>query len=154
MENDEMGYSLNVANVADSVDVDPACRIVAMYIQSSGGMAAPGSCLQKVPTSFLETVANYEEVSRENQEKIVENVLLMALLFNHAEGGSVTLESSGDLMSFTFTLLIMESLARKGLVKIDYRNVSLTDNAESPLMTATDLGREYAKKHGFGAGDE
>lgn len=148
MENDEMGYSLNVANIADSVDVDPACRIVAMYIQSSGGMASPGTCLQKIPTSFLESVANYEDVPLPAQEKTMENVLLMSLLLNHAEGGSVTYEESGTLMSATFTLLIMEGLARKGLVEIEYRNVSLTDNLNEPLVRPTELGHEYSKRMG------
>ena len=148
MEHDEMGYSLNIANVADSVDVDPACRIVAMYIQSSGGMASPGTCLQKIPTSFLESVANYEDVPLPTQEKTMENVLLMSLLLNHAEGGSVTYEESGTIMSATFTLLIMESLARKGLVEIEYRNVSLTDNLNEPLDRPTEPGNDNSKRMG------
>ena len=111
-------------------------------------MASPGTCLQKIPTSFLESVANYEDVPLPTQEKTMENVLLMSLLLNHAEGGSVTYEESGTIMSATFTLLIMESLARKGLVEIEYRNVSLTDNLNEPLVRPTELGHEYSKRMG------
>lgn len=145
-------YTVDLSRVAESTSTSPTCRMLALYIMSKGGMASPGECLRQLPDEFVQkiTLLSENKFDDKTRDQLSEDLLLTSLLINHAEGGTLNFEESIRVVDSLYALIIVESLARKGLVDLDYKNISLTDNLNKEIARISEKGTEYAKKHGIG----
>ena len=147
-------YTLNLKQIIASTTCSPTVRLIAMFLEAKGGLVSPGECLKLLPDEFINDVSIMfdPDTNIENKDKLEEDVMLISLIINHAEGGAASAEDAYDLFSSFFTLAVIESLSRKGLVEINYQNVSLTDST-GYLVKISDQGKEYVDNN-FGAKDE
>ena len=152
---DSNDYALNLDTLIDSTSCSSSARILALSLKLSNGYLTVGDLLKKIPDEFLNRMMVITEISDKDViEKIQGEILEIALVFNHAEGGSINESDVDALANSTSVLLVMESLSRKGLVKLEYQNASLTDRLDAPLAEITELGKDLVKKFGMGGDKE
>ncbi len=141
-------FSLNLDTLIADTGASSTARILALSLQASPGYLSPGDLIRKIPNEFLSKVCddNLVTVEGPHRDKVFEELMQVALVLNHAEGGTVVESEISKLVNSTLVLITMESLCRKGLVELEYKNASLTDNLDAPLAKLTDFGRDLANQ--------
>ena len=149
-------FSLNLDTLISCTSASSTARILALSLQVAGGYLSPGDLLKKIPDEFLAKVCddNLMLEDLDYREKVFGELMEVALVLNHAEGGTIEETEVSKLVNSTLVLVTMESLSRKGLVELEYQNASLTDRKDAPLVKLTEHGKDIANQLRGNTGDQ
>lgn len=119
---DMVAYSLNYELITKQKDLMAVTRLLAADLQRDGYIKV-GDFMKDLADSDLETIV--QEMER-NDDKQYDDLILIAEMLATGEGcdPSKTPSDFGDRMRQLMTLLVIESLGRKGLVKVYRENMS------------------------------
>lgn len=130
---DGNGYTLNYEMITKSKECLAITRLLAADLIRDGYINV-GEYVQSLSDSDLETLVQLME--REDDAQYEDFILISEMLAT-GEGcdASKGLEDFGDRMNQLVTLLVCESLGRKGLVKVYHENMSFhPDMAEKIVV--------------------
>lgn len=117
-------YTINLEKIAYEKDMSPVTRTLALDLMKNPYLS-PGDYFQSLTDAelsiLLEMVESKDDGTLENEAE----VLLLSQMLARAEG--VVTDSIDEIvnhMSYLAMLVASVSLARKGLVKVNYENLS------------------------------
>lgn len=117
-------YTINLEKIAYEKDMSPVTRTLALDLMKNPYLS-PGDFFQNLTDAevsiLLEMVESKDDGTLENEAE----VLLLSQMLARAEG--VVTDSIDEIvnhMSYLAMLVASVSLARKGLVKVNYENLS------------------------------
>lgn len=117
-------YTINLEKIAYEKDLSPVTRTLALDLMKNPYLS-PGDFFQNLTDAevsiLLEMVESKDDGTLENEAE----VLLLSQMLARAEG--VVTDSIDEIvnhMSYLAMLVASVSLARKGLVKVNYENLS------------------------------
>jgi hypothetical protein len=116
------GYTVNLEEVSKQKDLMAVTRLLAMDLQRDGYVVV-GDFIKDISDTDLENIV--QDMDREGDHQYDDLILISEMLAT-GEGcdASKTPNDFGDRMNQLMTLLVCESLARKGLVKVRRENMS------------------------------
>lgn len=124
MENFEQeSHFINFQAVTEAKDMMAVTRLLASDLMRDGYISV-GDFIKFLSDQDLNTLV--QEMEDEPNERQYENLLLISEMLATGEGcdSSKTAEEFGDRMNQLVTFLVIESLYRKGLVKVFHENMS------------------------------
>jgi len=130
MNDFEKGYTVNYAEVLKAKDVLSVTKLLATQLMNNP-YTSVGDFLQSVPDADLFTL-----IADENGEKHYGDLILISEMLATAEG----LDSSEDFDKFKdrsaqlLGFLIIESLKRKGFVKVHYENMTFDESMGDKII--------------------
>jgi hypothetical protein len=123
-DNEEGKFALAYENIIKSKSLMPLTRTLALDLTTQGYMSV-GDCLKSLSDSDVQNLLNISENNK--SEQFSEIVLITEML---AAGEGLALEgvdtTTARVNQFCM-LIVIESLARKGLVKVFHENMSFGD---------------------------
>ena len=122
------GFVVNCAEVVKSKESLAVTRLLAADLLAKPYIAV-GDWIQSVSDSDLSVLVDGAEPD-ENDEYKLEDLMLILMMLRQAEGLPPIKEDEGfrEGCGQLVTFLVMESLARKKLVRIFYENMSFGDD--------------------------
>jgi hypothetical protein len=134
--NDDIGdgFTVNCAEVVKSKESLAVTRLLAADLLAKPYLAV-GDWIKNVSDSDLSVLVDGSEPD-ENDEYKLEDLMLIVMMLRQAEGlppintDEGFREGCGQLVTF----LVMESLARKKLVRIFYENMSFGDDMKDKVI--------------------
>lgn len=133
-EGAEDGFSVNCAEVVKSKDCLAVTRLLAADLLAKPYLKV-GDWMQSVSDADLQTLINGAEPD-ENDEYKLEDILLVVMMLRQAEG-LAPLKGEEDFRKACgqlVTLMVIESLNRKGLVKVYHENMSFGDDMGDKIV--------------------
>ena len=129
---DMAGCSLNYAEITKQKDLMAMTRLLAVDLMRDGYINV-GNYIKDISDADLESLI--EEMDREDSKQY-DDILLISEMLATGEGcdASKTTEDFQDRMSHMMILLVCESLARKGLVKIHHKNMSFHSDMRDEIV--------------------
>ena len=133
-EGAEDGYTVNCAEVVKSKDCLAVTRLLAADLIAKPYLQV-GDWIKNVSDTDLQTLINGAEPD-ENDEYKLEDILLVVMMLRQAEGLAPMKDDEefragcGQLV----TLLVIESLHRKGLVRAFHENMSFGDDMGDKIV--------------------
>lgn len=126
------GYSLNYEEIAKSKDVMAMTRLLATDLMRDGYIKV-GDFIKDISDADLQTIV--QQMDREGEHQY-DDLILVAEMLATGEGcePSESTEMFGRRMEQLMTLLVCESLARKGLVKVHHENMSFHDDMKDKFV--------------------
>lgn len=130
MNDFEKGYTVNYAEVLKSKDVLSVTKLLATQLMNNP-YTSVGDFLQSVPDADLLTL-----IADDNGEQHYGDHILISEMLATAEGldSSKDFDEFKDRSSQLMGFLIIESLKRKGLVKVYYENMSFDDSMGDKII--------------------
>ena len=128
-ENEDLGsddfpYSINYEKILEQKAMLPITKLLVTELQKNPYML-PGDFFRDLPDSTLHEL---QGVAENNESQHFEEIILMAEMLTQAEGlSSMSFEELNRRTNQFIMYLTLESLKRKGLVKIHYENMSFGD---------------------------
>jgi len=129
MERDYNTYFINLDKIQDYPNILAVTKLLALRIKNNPYMKV-GNFLKNLSDADLKIL-----VSIEDTDPHMEDILMMSFLLARAEGvenGSVELITLHTNMLQNF--IVMESLARKGLVELLHDNMSFGEEASNMII--------------------
>ena len=122
------GFVVNCAEVVKSKESLAVTRLLAADLLAKPYIAV-GDWIRNVSDTDLQTLVDGAEPD-ENDEYKLEDLMLIVMMLRQAEGLPPIKEDEGfrEGCGHLVTLLVIESLARKGLVKVFYENMSFGED--------------------------
>lgn len=118
-------FSINYAKILDQKDMLPTTRLLAADLLSNPYMPV-GDFFAGLSDSALEELL---EVCDNSENPHFEELILIAEMLSNAEGlESGTIDIIHQRANHLITLLAVESLGRKGLVKVYHKNMSFGED--------------------------
>lgn len=133
-DNDEMGYpiEINYKKITESYDLLPAVRLMA-YERLQNPYITPGEWLKNTDDSTISQLLEISEAGAE--EDHYGNVMLMTEMLVQAEGlASDSDEEMLKNLNLFVSLLAIEGLSRKGLVKAYHENMSFGEDMGKKII--------------------
>lgn len=128
-ENEDIGtdgfpFSINYEKILEQKNMLPITRVLVGELQKNPYML-PGDFFRDIPDSTLNEL---QAVAEDNDSAHFEELILMTEMLTQAEGlSSMSFEEMNRRTNQFIMYLTLESLKRKGLVKIHYENMSFGD---------------------------
>ena len=149
----EAEYSLNLDGIIATRDNFFLAGELAFLLKKQGLMSI-GECMKSFNTSQLyKFVDHIEDTFGEedpSENTCHEELFLIGLMFSVAEGESLQMSEDMyvDRMQNTMTLIMMESLHRKGLIELTHTNISFDEACKDrPVARATQRGIDWKEQH-------
>jgi len=154
---DESILSLNIKNIRDDKTQRATVRLLASFIMEHG-LVSIDQCLEQISDSDLFRINALDIESEDATEEDINEISMIAMLLNHAEGGTIGSETTYQkealrLINSTIVMLTIEALARKGMIDVKRCNYTLDDSpavASRPLAKITEAGKAWAREQGIG----
>lgn len=130
---DEFGsYTVNYDKVVNSTDCLAVTRLLAASVIKNPYMKV-GDFFQNISDADLKTLV---EIADDNEIENFDDFCLIGEMLAAAEGlpPSDSIEDVQTRMSQTISFVIVESLARKKLVKVYYENMSFGEDMAKKLL--------------------
>ena len=126
-------YNVNFAEVIKHTECLAVTRMLARDIMDNPYMVV-GDWFKNLPMSDLTTLSNL--AGAEPEEANFEDLILISMMLATAEGVQVpdTQEGIRKLVAQFTAFLIIESLARKGLVRVYHENMSFGDELGDKIV--------------------
>lgn len=130
MNDFENGYTVNYVEVLKSKDVLSVTKLLATQLMNNP-YTSVGDFLQSVPDADLLTL-----IADDDGEQHYGDHILISEMLATAEGldSSKDFDEFKDRSSQLMGFLIIESLKRKGLVKVYYENMSFDDSMGDKII--------------------
>jgi hypothetical protein len=126
-----MNLDINYPNVAAEKTFSKATRSIAKYLMTVPYISV-GEFLQNISDTDLDELVN---VANRDDDDAVSELMMLAEMLSRAEGVfTETPEEYGENVGFIRMLLASVSLARKGLVKVNYENISFSRDMLSKVI--------------------
>lgn len=128
-ENEDIGtdgfpFSINYERILEQKSMLPITKLLVVELQKNPYML-PGDFFRDIPDSTLNEL---QAVAEDNDSAHFEELILMTEMLTQAEGlSSMSFEEMNRRTNQFIMYLTLESLKRKGLVKIHYENMSFGD---------------------------
>lgn len=124
-------FNVNFAAVLSQKDFLSVTRMLAADIMSTPYMSV-GDFMCKLSDEELATLL---DISEHEEHPRLDEILLISEMLASAEGleGS-TIETAHDRINQFCVFLVLESLKRKGLVKLRYENMSLGEDYKDKII--------------------
>ena len=125
-ENEDMGedgfpYTINYEKILEQKSMLPITKLLVVEIQKNPYMT-PGDFFKDLPDSTLHEL---QTVADDDASEHFEELILMAEMLTQAEGlASMSFEEMNLRVKQFIMFLTLESLKRKGLIKLHYHNMS------------------------------
>jgi hypothetical protein len=124
-DDEDTTFHVNYAKVLDQKDMLPVTRLLAADLLSTPYMPVGDFIAGLSDASLAELI----EVCNDENHPHFEELLLIAEMLSAAEGlESGTLDTIHERTNHLITLIAIESLARKGLVKVHHKNMSFGED--------------------------
>ncbi len=122
---DAQGYTINYEKVLESDDMSSVTKLLALKLMKTPYMSV-GDFLQSLSDSDVESMVQMLEA----KEKRLDDILIISEMLATAEGldGAADLDVFIDRSNQLTGFIIIESLKRKGLVKVYYENMSFGED--------------------------
>lgn len=132
------GYSLNYGEIAAHKELMAVTRLLAAEMMKTPYVVV-GDFIKDLSDSDLKALMKAEE------EQEFEDLILMSEMLACGEGceQSSTDTVFQDRTNYFITLLVIESLARKGLVRVYRENMSFHDDMRDKIVVEK-IGDDYA----------
>lgn len=123
------GYSLNYEEILAHKESLAVTRLLASDIMKTGYINV-GQFIKELSDADLMALTSKMEIEEDTGEPDYADLILISEMLATGEGcsQSATPEEFGDRMNQLVMLLTIESLARKGLVKVYYENISFHED--------------------------
>lgn len=123
-------FAIDLNKAANSPEMSAIVRMTARQIlDNQTGYFKPGSWLKSVSTCDLYMLIGAMEMMTDSEDDpLTEQAIALAVILSAGEGVEMVMDML-PRVGYLVQLLIMESLARKGLIDIMYDNVSFDDSA-------------------------
>lgn len=128
MDYDEQGYTFPMTINYDKISKDksflPFVRILAMDMNENPYISI-GTFLQSISDHDLK---GFMAIIEDNEELALEHIILLTEMLAQGEGlASENLTQLTDRTNTMLTYMVIESLKRRGFVKVFYENISFGD---------------------------
>lgn len=122
------GFSVNCAEVVKSRDCLAVTRLLAADLMAKPYLKV-GDWIKNVSDADLQTLVEGAEPDESDEFKL-EDLMLISMMLRQAEGLEPIKDDNGfrDACGQLVTLLVIESLYRKGLVRVFHDNMSFGDD--------------------------
>lgn len=129
------GYSLNYEEILAHKESLAVTRLLASDIMKTGYINV-GQFIKELSDADLKTLTSKMEIEEDTGEPDYADLILISEMLATGEGcsQSATPEEFGERMNHLVMLLTIESLARKGLVKVYYENISFHEDMGDKLI--------------------
>lgn len=142
------GYSVNLKQVVNdtTMDIMAITKLTASRLMNDGYMIV-GDFIKGISDTDLQALIDESEPGSPNQ---MQDLILLAEMLATGEGG----EYSQDFDGFStrannlLTFLVMESLHRKGLVKVIHENLSFNEDMGDKIVIERIDGLDYSQFKG------
>lgn len=125
-------YSIDLKKIAAQSDFLAVTKLLAASLQIDPYMS-PGPWFKQLSDHDLAVLANVVEEGPDGEH--FEELLLIAEMLAQAEGiAERNIELATERVNMLVVLLTCESLRRKGLVKVNYENVSFGDDMKDRIV--------------------
>lgn len=127
------GYTINMQAVSESTDMMAVTRLLAKDIIRDG-YTNVGDFVKNISEADLESLI--KEMDQGPSDRQYENLMLISEMLATAEGcdASATMEDFSKRMDHLLTLLVIESLYRKGMVKVHHENMSFHPDMDDKIV--------------------
>lgn len=131
MSQDNETFSVNYENIVNGKNLLALTKMLAVQLRERP-YTTPGDYVRSLSDGDIQMLV--ELVDREEDEHFAE-ILLIAEMLAQAEGleratEDVMVERINSMIGF----IVVESLARKGMVKVHYENMSFGDDMKSKTL--------------------
>ena len=128
------GFTVNCAEVVRSKESLAVTRLLAADLLVKPYLAV-GDWIRNVSDSDLQTLIEGSEPD-DNDEYKLEDLMLILMMLRQAEGlpPIITDEGFREGCGHLVSMLVVESLARKGLVKVFYENMSFGEDMGDKIV--------------------
>lgn len=128
---DNTHFNVNFAAVLAQKDFMAVTRMLAADIMSTPYMSV-GDFMRKLSDEELQTLL---EISEDDNHERLDEVLLISEMLAAAEGlEGATIDTSHERVNQFCIFLVLESLARKDLVKLRYENMSFGEDFKDKII--------------------
>jgi hypothetical protein len=130
---DFSGYMVNVHEVVRSKDSLAVTRLLAADLIANPYMMV-GDFFKNISDTDLQTLLNGSEP--DSKDEVIDDILLITMMLRGAEGleGITTNEEMRLSMSQFIGFLVVESLFRKGFVKLYRENMSFGEDLGNKIL--------------------
>ena len=127
------GFCVNIHEVVTKKDLLSVTRLLAADLIVRPYMPV-GDFFKNISDSDLKTLVN--AVEPENQESHMGDILLLGIMLRTAEGLEqlTSFDAALDVSKQFMTFVIMESLYRKGLIKLHRENMSFGEDMGDKIV--------------------
>lgn len=128
------GFSVNCAEVVKSRDCLAVTRLLAADLMAKPYLKV-GDWIKNVSDADLQTLVEGAEPDESDEFKL-EDLMLISMMLRQAEGLEPIKDDNGfrDACGQLVTLLVIESLYRKGLVRVFHDNMSFGDDMGDKIV--------------------
>jgi hypothetical protein len=132
--NKEEMFSLNLKAISQSKTVSSIVCMLAKTLMDNPYITV-GQYLQSLSEPDLKSLVEMCDDTLEHK-KFNENILLISAMLAHAEGLDIefSADQMGDYYNSMLTYLPLESLKRKGFVKLHYENMSFGPEFDDKIV--------------------
>ena len=129
------GMFVNIAEIAKSKDMMGVTRMLAIDLMSHPYLTV-GDFLKDISDSDLQSLLQGAETDEDTGEVRIEDLLLLSMMLHQAEGLPPIQddEKATEVMNILINYMAIESLARKGLVKVYRENMSFGDDCAEKIV--------------------
>jgi hypothetical protein len=137
MENfeDELsnGFSINIQKLIGDNTLLAVTRLLGADLLARPYMAV-GDFFKSLTDNDLQTLLKASEP--DTQDEVMDDILLIGMMLRSAEGLEPLneLDQSKDIVQKIITFLVLESLYRKGLIKLYHENMTFGDDMEDKMI--------------------
>ena len=132
--NEDGTFSVNLDNIIASKDMLAVTKLAAMEAKAEGYLTV-GRFLQQLSDHDLNELMDIAESCKDETNDRVGEILLITEILAAGEGlEPATIEEITVRMNSFIVLLTVESLNRKGLVRVFHNNMSLGDDAGDKII--------------------
>jgi hypothetical protein len=137
MENfeDELsnGFSINIQKLIGDNTLLAVTRLLGADLLARPYMAV-GDFFKSLTDTDLQTLLKASEP--DTQDEVMDDILLIGMMLRSAEGLEPLneLDQSKDIVQKIITFLVLESLYRKGLIKLYHENMTFGDDMEDKMI--------------------
>jgi hypothetical protein len=130
-DEDDGEFSVNYAKVLHENNFLPVTRLLAADLMKSQYMSV-GDFLQNLS---VDTLSQLTEISENENDPHFEEVVLITEMLAAAEGTNIGgAPEVHQRLNLFITWLVVESLRRKGLVKVYYENISFGEDMADKII--------------------
>lgn len=130
-EDEDMTFHVNYAKVLDQRDMLPVTRLLAADVLSNPYMPV-GDFIAGLSDASLDELI---DVCNDENHPHFEELIIIAEMLSAAEGlESGTLNVIHERTNHLITLIAIEGLARKGLVKVHHKNMSFGEDMGDKII--------------------
>lgn len=130
MEFDPQEYTVNYHNIANHKDLSNVTRVLAMDLINNPYLVV-GDFFKNLSNGSLDELV---EITNRDDDDAISETLLLSEMLSRAEGVENDLEDMGTNIGTMRMFVAGTSLARKGLVRVHYENMTFGREIEEKVL--------------------